>query len=1021
MINFILKNRLIILFVALIVGIAGILAFRSMSVDAYPDISGVQVQIVTTFSGRAAEEVEQQVTVPIERAMAGLPRMESIRSRSIFGLSLVQIIFAPEAEDYWARQVVNEKLGALDLPAGAQASLASLSTAYGEIYRYDLESKTKSPMELRTLNDWLIIPRILKVKGIVEVANFGGLGKQYAIALDPSKMLKFGISLEDVISSVQTNNSAAGGSFIDRGSSSLVIRGLGRIKDFQQLKTVFIKNSNGTSVYINDVGLVQEDSLQQTGIFGINDHADSVEGIVRMRRGENPSVVLDNLHLAIAELQIDLEKQGVTIKPFYDRAELVSETIHTVSHNVLIGIALVILTLIVFLGSWRTSVAVAIAIPFSLLFTFLLMKLTGIPVSLLSIGAVDFGIIVDGAIIMAEGMMISSVSAANIPFEGIKKGFAATLRPTLFSMVVIIITYLPLLSLRYIEGLLFKPMAITLCYSLIGALLFSVFVLPLLLSSSFLKQDHHTDPKWILRLTDHFENRLGRLLKSSRLVVGSFIVLFFITAAVIVPRLGAEFLPYMDEGVFWLRANFPEGISLKENAQYANQIRTQLKKFQEIAFVTSQTGRSDSGSDPFPMNRVEMMIGLKEKDKWRPNLTKLDLESEIRKYLAQEFPTTRFNLTQPIIDSVTEDANGTSANLAVEILGSDLPTLRRIGKQVVSILKSIPGGVNINIEQEGPQPQVKVDIDHARLASHQLNVQHVNTMMTTALAGFPVSDVFEGIRRFDIVVKYDRSFVNTIEKLSSIPLFNVQQEPIPLGEVSNIRIKEGETIIGRSDGRRRMTVRVDIRGRSQGEFVKEAQKQFKTSVKLPDKYEVQWLGMFENLDRAQKHFALLIPMTLGLIAFLLYLSFGSWVEVSLVFLTLPFAFVGAVISLFIRGMPLSVSAAVGFSSLFGVSSMYGILLMTEFRKQRAAGGEFKTVLFNSVRSVFRPVLLTAAVAILGLIPAMLSAGIGSDVQRPIATVIVGGLLSASLMTLFILPSFIQLVMGKRHPTSSQEV
>lgn len=1005
MIDLIFKNKLIILFSAFIISVAGLFAFRSMSIDAYPDISGVQVQIITSFPGRAAEEVEKQITIPIERVMAGVPRTEAIRSRTIFGLSLVQIIFEPDAQDYWARDVVFQKLGELSLPDEAAPTLGSLSTAYGEIYRYVIEGKDKTAIELRTLNDWEIIPRLLKIKGIAEVANFGGLGKQYAILLDPNKLSAYGVTLDDVEGAVKKNNSSAGGAFIEMGSSALVIRGIGTLRSLSELENIFVKNSNGTKVFIRHIGQAKIDHLPRTGVFGINNKNDAVEGVVKMRRGENPSIVLKNLNDEIDLIAKDLESRGIQISPFYDRTELVNETIHTVSHNVIFGVFLVLFTLILFLGSIRISIAVALAIPFSLLFSFLLMKLTGIPVSLLSIGAVDFGIIVDGAIIMAEGMTMAHLSGGS-PLSRLKDGFNATIRPTLFSMLIIIITYLPLLSLQYIEGLLFKPMAITLCYSLVGALLFSTFLLPLLLSLKIFAFQGDSHPKWILAVQSYYMSGLDKVLLLKKKVIIAFVVVFATVCIGIVPFLGTEFLPYMDEGIFWLRANFPEGISLTENAKYADYLRTRLLGIKEIKFVSTQAGRSDSGTDPFPMNRMEMMIGLKEKGDWRSGVSKLDLEKEIRELLSEEFPTTKFNLTQPIIDSVTEDTNGTSANLAVELLGSDLVNLRNIAGKVLKILQSIKGSVNTNIEQEGPQPQLRVEIDQDKVSLYQVNVDSVNNMLTSAIAGLPVSSIYEGERKFDIVTKYLPSHTNTPQALAALPIYNDIGTPIQLGNLTNIRIKEGETIIARSNGQKRITIRTDIRGRSQGDFVKEAQKIFAEQIHLPSNYKVQWLGMFENLQRAKSHFALLIPITMCLIAFILYLSFGSIRQVGLVFLTLPFSFVGAVIFLFLRGMPLSVSAGVGFSSLFGVASMYGIIFMSNFRKFSEGPGDNLEAIKRSASACLIPVSLTATVAMMGLVPAMMSSGVGSDVQRPIATVIVGGLFTASLFTMIIMPCFL---------------
>lgn len=1012
MILFIFKNRLLIIIAALAIVGSGILAFSSMSIDAYPDISGVQVQIVTPFSGRAAEEVEKQISIPIERTMYGIPNVEMIRSRSIFGLSLVQIIFEPGVDDYWAREVTSQKLPEIILPPGATPTLGSLSTAYGEIYRYVLESDSLDAMELRTINDWTVIPRLLKLRGIAEVANFGGLGKQFAVQLDPDKMLSFSVSLSDVTEAIAKNNGNAGGAFIELGSSALIMRGIGAYPNYKLIEKTFVKNSNGSPVLIRDIGSVKIDHVAQSGIFGINHNPNAVEGIIKMRRGENPSLVLERIRNEIKILSLELNHKNIKITPFYDRSELVKETVHTVSHNVVFGIVLVVLTILLFFGHLRISLIVGLTIPFSLLFSFLMMKILNIPISLLSIGAVDFGIIVDGAILMAEGMSHGEKAESGSLIDKVKHGFSKTLRPMLFSMLIIVITYLPLLSLRYIEGLLFKPMAVTLCLSLVGALIFSVFILPLFMSSQWIHTDTR-EPQWLKRVKVIYSVALNNFLNLNRKVFFVVLSLLFISSILVASKLGTEFLPYMDEGIFWIRANFPEGITLTENARYATELRDLLlSKIPEIKNVSTQTGRSDSGTDPFPMNRMEMMVGLTDRDTWRKDSSKLSLEAEIRDVLSQEFPTTKFNITQPIIDSVTEDANGTSANLALDIVGPDLVTIRVFANSILKIIRSIPGNMNTNIEQEGPQPQLRIEIDQNEISRYQLNVDLVNDTIASAIAGLPAGYIFDGERRFDIVTKYISTYTNSPDSISRLPIYNSIGMPVMLDQLTDVNVKDGETLIARNNGSRKITVRTDIRGRSQGDFVAEAKSKIASSIHLPEGYSLQWLGMFENLERARHHFMLLIPLTISLIAFILFLNFNSLSQVLLVFITLPISLFGAVGFLWARSMAFSVSAGVGFSSLFGVATMYGIILVSKYREQKSKDLNDRRAIINASVGSLTSIVLTAAVAIIGLIPAMYSNGIGSDVQKPIATVIVGGLLSTSVLSIFVIPFLLDLMSKK---------
>jgi cobalt-zinc-cadmium resistance protein CzcA len=1010
-----LKHRWAVVCTAAVLAGIGIWSYTRMNIDAYPDISGVQVQIITTYPGRAAEEVEQEVTIPLENVMASVPKSEVIRSRTIFGLSLVQIIFNPDVDDYRAREVVFQKIGEAGLPTDAQSSLGSLSTAYGEIFRYQMIGDAQhGPMELRELNDWVVTPKLLRASGVVEVDNFGGLGKQYAIHLDPEKLARFGVKLQDVTAAVKANNSSGGGSQLERGSTSLVIRGLGRVKDYRDLANIFVKNSNGTSVYVRDVGAVVVDHLPQTGIFGKDENNDSVEGIVVMRRGENPSVVLKNVQDAVKELNETTLPKGVKLVPFYDRSTLIQETLHTVFHNTALGIILVVFVLFFFLGNPRIAFIVALTIPGSLLFALILMKLTGIPISLLSVGSIDFGIIVDGAIIISENVIRH---LANRSDEEKRMGVSYTIlkaceqvqKPMLFSMVIVIVAYLPLLSLKYIEGLLFTPMAITLCFALLGALLLALYFVPVLSSFLFSGEVRDRESRIFEWLSRAYAGVLPKVLTYRKQVIVGTLALFVAVLVGVVPRLGTEFLPYMDEGVFWLRANFPEGISLHENSRYAEELRKTIHEFQEVSFVTTQTGRNDAGTDPFPTNRIEMMVGLKPRDEWKNHSGKLGLEAAMRERLAEEFPTTRFNLTQPIIDSVTEDTNGTSANLAVELVGSDLTRLREMADQTVALLRKIPGAVNVDVEQEAPQPQLQIKIDKSRLAQYQLAVDTVNDVINTAVGGLPVSQIYEGERRFDVLVKYGSKFVSTPEQIALLPAYSDQGEAIPLGQVANIKVIDGQTLIAREGSKRRITVRCDIRGRAQGDFVDEARSKFDKEFRLPEGYSVEWMGMFENLERARKHFSVLIPMTIVIIFALLFITFGSFPRAALVLLTVPFSIIGSALALWIRGMHLSVSAGVGLTSLFGVATMHGVLMVSYIHQLRQQGSSLDEAIIKGASLRLRPVFMTAVVAILGLLPASLATGIGSDVQRPIATVVVWGLFSSAFLTLFVLPALYRVV------------
>ena len=1004
-----LKNRWGVVLVAILLAGIGIYCFTQMNIDAYPDISSVQVELVTTYPGFGAEDVERQVTIPLELALAGVPHKQVIRSRTIFGLSDVMVTFDADVDDYWARAQVFQMMGGASLPPGVTPQMAPLDTAYGEIYRYQLTGDT--PIKLRELNDWVCTPRLMRAGGVAEVDNFGGLGKQYVVNLDPNKMLKYGVALNDVTTAIQANNSNGGGSMLQRGSTAIVIRALGNIMDYHDMANIFIKNSNGTNVFVRDVGEVAIDHLEQTGIFGINDDADSVEGIVVMRRGANPSDTLKNIEEAVEEINGTLLPKNVHINNFYNRRNLINTTLTTVFRNTAEGIALVILVLFLFLGNPRIALIVAITIPGALLFALILMKLTGIPISLLSIGSIDFGIIVDGAIIVTENIVRHLDMHKGDKDKEILEASEQVQKPMIFSMIIVIMAYLPLLSLQYIEGLLFRPMAITLCFALLGALLIALYLVPVL-ASFFLERETIKHHSLFDGVSEAYGKILPKIIKNARTVVWAAVGLFLLVMILIFPKLGIEFLPYMDEGGFWLRGNFPEGISLKENHEYANQIRSLVRTFKEVSYCTSQTGRNDNGTDPFPTDRNEFDIVLKPRDQWVDYHNKLDLEAAIRTKLQGEFPTAHFNLTQPIIDSVTEDTNGTSADLAVELVGKDLVKLRELGDQTVDMLKKIPGAVNVNIEQEGPQPELQIRIDKAKLAHYGLAIADVNNVINTAVGGTPVGQLWEGERAFSIKTKYAPAFINTPEKMGRLPIFNGSGEPIPLAQVANVKVVDGQTQIAREDGKRRQTVRLDIRGMAQGDFVAEAKKQFAKDIILPDGYSVEWMGLFENLERAAKHFELLIPLTIGIIFAILFLTFGSPWRAGLVLLAIPFAMVGSTIALYMRGMHLSVSAGVGLTSLFGVAAMHGVLMVSYISQLREDGLSLDAAILKGATLRLRPVLMTAMVAMIGLIPASLATDVGSDVQRPIATVVVWGLFSSAILTLFVMPALYKIIEAK---------
>ncbi|SMF95424.1 cobalt-zinc-cadmium resistance protein CzcA [Methylomagnum ishizawai] len=1006
-----LRYRWIVLIGVVALSLLGVWTFTQMKIDAYPDISAQMVQVITTYPGRAPEEVERQVTLPVEIAMRNVPKVETIRSRTIFGLSVVQMIFEEGTESYWARQRVQEKLSSLDLPDGADAEMGPLATAYGEVLRYELVSDGRFDlMELRTLNDWVVIPRLLRAAGVAEVANFGGYAKQHGVLLNPAQLQRYGLSVNDVVDAIQTNNQSAGGSVLSRGSMSFVIRGRGALQDEDEIGSIFIKSIGGTPIYVRDVAEVRLDAKVPAGIFSKDRTDEAVEGIVLLRKGENPSEVLARVETAIAELNGEGLPEGAKVAPYYDRSHLIDSTLHTVGHSVGLGIGLVLLVLLAFFGRPSLALLVALTIPFSLLFALVMMYLAGIPIGLLSIGAIDFGIIVDGAVIMCESIARRldlrehqpETERASVPHTVLAAALDVE-RPVFFSILMIVGAFLPLLTLTRIEGLLFRPMALTLVFALAGAALFALLAVPVLSAFLFRKGFREWENPALHWLSGRYAALLGFLLRQRWPTVAGAGVLLVAVLATIVPRLGTEFLPYMDEGVVWVRANFPEGTSLQMTAHFGQRLREIALEFPDIEFAAAQTGRNDSGTDPYPPSRIEMMVGPKPSDSWTQFQRKQELVAALGARFRAEFPTTRFNFTQPIIDSVTEDTNGTSANMAIEFSGADSDVLLDLARRAEILLKQVPGAVDVNIEQEGPQPQLVIQPDRSLCARYNVRIEDVTRLVDTAIGGAPIGSLFEGERRFDIVSRFAPEYLRSPQALGRLPVYNADGIPIPLAQVARIDIVDGQTMIARADGRRRLTVRSDIVGRDQGGFVAEAQHRFEGQIQVPPGYRATWLGMFENLKRAGGHFALLVPVTIAVIYVLLLAMFASQRAALILLLAIPFAFVGGAVALHLRGMNLNVSSGVGFAAVFGVSIMNGVLIVrtiTDLRLQGTALEE--SILRGSVRCL-RPILIASLVAILGLVPASLATGLGSDVQRPLATVIVWGLFSATVMTLLLVP------------------
>ena len=1013
-----LRQRFATLAVILAVAGFGAWAFLQLQIEAYPDVSDTQVTVITLYPGHAAEEIEQQVTVPIERALNAVPSVIARRSRTIFGLSVVELTFSFGAGDYFARQVVLEKLRDADLPEGVQPELAPLTTPAGELYRYILEGPGHTDLELRELQDWVITPRFLQEQGVADVATFGGLVKQYQIEVRPLALEKYNISIAQIARAVAANNKNAGGALLDNRQQSMVVRGVGLIRSPEDIGNIVLSATKGVPVFVHDVGRVQVGAAIQTGIFGLDGHAGGVEGIVLMRRGENPSEVLKGVRDAVEDLNSARLPAGVRLKTIYDRTGLVDNTLHTVSHTLAAGLTIVFLVLFFFLGSFSAAVLTALTVPFSLLFAFGCMYLNGVPASLLSLGALDFGIVVDGTLVMVE-FIVRRLSAEEVEggqvrmFEAVRSAALQVQRPIFFSLLILVSAYLPLFTLQRVERRLFTPMAFTVCAALVGSMIFSLTLVPVAASYLF----RNGCKVWHNPLIDHMTGWYEKALRISLRQpwrMAATACLLIAGAGALGTSLGTEFLPQLDEGLIWIRSNLPPGVSLAKSAQIASDIRELLHQSPEVSLVASQSGRVDSGTDPFGPNRNEFLIGLRPYGEWAKGRTKRQLVEELSARLRAQIPGADFNFTQPIIDMVTESVTGSSADLAVILTGPDLGRLRQAAVQTLALLKSVPGAADTAIEQEADQPQLRIELNRQALARYGINIEEIQELIELAVGGKAIATKFEGDRKFDITARYPAEERADNVALGNILVHTPDGGKVPLSQLASIGVADGASMIARRDNERQITVRTNIRGRDQGGFVKEAQRAFARTIRLPQGYRVNWGGQFENLERAGKRLQLILPLTILIIFALLYWAFGSATAAGLVLVNVPFSIIGGVVALWLRGINLSVSAAVGFISLFGVAVMSGVLYIAEIKRQRELYGlPLGEAVVVGACAQLRPRLILIVVAMLGMVPAAFAVGIGSDIQRPLATVVLGGLVSTLLLTLLALPSLYYLTERRR--------
>ena len=1019
-----LSNRTAVIISSITLMIIGFVCFKLLKIEAYPDIADTNVIIIAQYPGRAAEEVEQQVTIPLERALNNIPKVIARRSRTVFGLTQIQLSFEDKTDDYFARQQVIEKLSSADLPDGVTPELGPLTTAVGEIYRYVLEATPQTtPTELRDLQDWVIVPALLAVPGIADVVTFGGPVKQFHVFTSPEKLRKYKLTLPQAMDAIQQNNLNTGGNIVERGGQGFAVRGIGAIRSEEDILNIVVSSYKGVPVFVRDIASVEIGPPPPSGILGYaifhdNKEVNSgIEGIVSMRRGENPSDALNALKEKMIDLQANEFPEGVKFTVIYDRTSLVDNTLETVSHTLLEGVSIVIIVLVLFLGNLRSALVVAFTIPFALLFAFILMKLNGIPANLLSLGAIDFGIIVDGACVMAAHLVHKFKTAT--PEERKEGTIKLTLnasqevgREIFFTVTIIVLAYMPILAMQRVEGKLFSPMALTLAFAVIGAMLCALTVIPVLISFVYIKylKDEVKEelPAWRKKidLLSWIELKYKVLLEKiltfhKQVVIAGFIIVLILIS--FITRLGTEFLPPLDEGSIWMRAFLPAGTAISETQKIAPIIRKVASRHSQIKSVVTQSGRNDDGTDPFPSNRTEIMMNLNDYKTWASDTSKAELINTLRKEINRELPSTFVSFGQPIIDNVMETVTGSAADLAINIQGYDVNRMRSIADTIRSIVKNMQGATDVGSEQEGKQAQLNIQINRKETARYGINVADIQGIIEAAIGGKSVGSIYDRDRRYDIIIRYETQVRNSIDVIKSIQVPAASGELIPLDQLASVQMLDGETNLYRADGKRLLIVKANVQGRDQGGFVAEAQQKISKAIRLPQGYTIDYGGQFENLQRAGKQLMIAIPLTVIMVLVVLFLLYKNLKYALMTLVCVLFALAGGIMALYFRGYHFNVSAGVGFVSLFGLSVMAGVLLISAINRERTLdNSNLKFNISKASAGQLRSIMMMLIVAIIGLIPAAKSSGIGSDIQRPLATVIIGGLTSTLIFTPFLL-------------------
>jgi cobalt-zinc-cadmium resistance protein CzcA len=1019
LVDFALNNRFLVVVIALLLFVWGVISFERLPIEAYPDVANNYVQVITQWPGRAAEEVEQQVTIPIETVLNGLPHLTHLRSTSLFGLSSVMLIFDDESENDWNRQKVLERLTQVTLPQNLQPQIGTDWSPVGQIYFYTLKSTNPKYdlMELKSIEDWVLEKQFKSVPNVVDVSSFGGTTREYQVRLDPDKLVQYGLTLGQVEQQLTNNNVNAGGSFIEAGLQQINVRAVGLVRSVADIQNTVIKTQNGTPLRIGSIGTVTQGERIRLGRLGkaihrsdgrVIDNDDVIEGIVLLRKGAESDATLDAIHEKVNELNTRILPPGVKVVPHLDRSDLVHYTTHTVLHNLTEGIILVAIILFLFLGNARGALIVALTIPFSLLFASICLDLRHIPANLLSLGALDFGMVVDGAVVMVENIVRHM--GRRDPGKGaivrIREAAHEVQRPVFYAIGIIITAYIPIFTLESVEGRLFKPMAWTVAFALLGALIFSMVLAPVISSFLFRRETREWHNPALTLLTKGYRAALKWLVFHRWVVVGTAAASLAVSAYLMGSGIiGSEFLPHLDEGAIWVRGTLAPSTGPTEGARVMDAARVILATFPEVTQVVSQTGRPDDGTDTTGFFNTEYFVDLKPKEGWRPVFgeDKEELIAAMDREL-EKIPGVLWNFSQPIADNMEEAVSGVKGELAIKIYGDDLKLLEAKGEEIVNVMRDIKGVQDLGIFRVIGQPNLNFDVDREKAARYQINVADVQDAIQTAVGGNAVSQVLQGEQRYDMVLRYQAPYRSSQEAIANIRLTAPSGERVSLGQLCKVRVEDGASEIYREGNSRYVAIKYSVRGRDLGSTVEEAIRKVDKQVKLPVGYHVDWAGEYASQKRSQKRLMIVLPVTILVIFIILYTMFHSFKWASMMLANIAMAPLGGLLALYLTGTHFSVSSGVGFLALFGVCVQTGVIMLEYINQLRARGHDVADAAVEGAVLRLRPIMMTTLVATLGLLPAALSRGIGSDSQRPFAIVIVGGLMVAMVMNIFLLPT-----------------